>query len=260
MNGAKLEGKVLIVTGGTQGLGRGIALMAAAHGASGLVVCGRNARNGENVAAELRSTGCVGHFIRADLRNVAECRKVVQYCDRQFGRVDGLVNAAGLTNRGTLEDTTEELWNLLFEVNARAPFFLMQEAVKVMKREKIGGSIVNILSISAHGGQPFITPYCGAKGALAIITKNAAHSLRWDRIRVNGVNIGWTYTDNEQKVQEAEGKPQDWLAEAEKSRPFGRLLYPDDVAKLVVYLLSDDAEMMTGALIDFDQTVLGAFD
>ena len=136
MNETKLEGKVLIITGGTQGLGKAIALMAAAQGAEGIVICGRNAQNGENVAAELNKIGCGGHFVRADLRNVAECRKWCGIATQKFGRLDGLVNAAGLTNRGTLEDTTEELWDLLFEVNARAPFFLMQEAVKVMKRER----------------------------------------------------------------------------------------------------------------------------
>ena len=233
----KLHGKILIITGGTQGLGKAIALMAADQGATGIVICGRNKANGEAVAAEIRKKGCGCYFVQADLQKIIDCRKVVNYCDKKFGRIDGLVNAAGLTNRGTLEDTTEELWDLLFDVNAKAPFFLMQETVKVMKREGTHGSIVNILSISAHGGQSFISPYCGSKGALAIITKNAAHALRWDKIRVNGINMGWTYTDGEQLTQERDGKPSDWLAEAEKTRPFGRLLYADDIAKLAIYLV-----------------------
>lgn len=260
MENKRLVGKIVIITGGTQGLGKSVCFLAANEGAEGIVFCGRNTKNGKNVEKDLRKIVPKSYFIKADLQKVSDCRKVVKFCDKIFGRVDGLVNAAGLTNRGSLENTTEKLWNLLFDVNTRAPFFLMQETVKVMRREKTKGSIINILSISAHGGQSFITPYCGAKAALGIITKNAAHSLRWDKIRVNGINMGWTYTDNEQKVQVKSGKPENWIEEAGKTRPFGRLLYPEDIGKLCIYLLSNDSEMMTGSIIDLDQQVVGGMD
>jgi NAD(P)-dependent dehydrogenase (short-subunit alcohol dehydrogenase family) len=255
-----LNNKVIIITGGTQGLGEGIARYLAELGVAGLVICGRNEANGQRVAAELTKIGAPALYVPADLAQEADCRRVVQACDERFGRVDSLVNAAGVTTRGTLDDTTVELWNTMFDVNARAPFILIQEATRIMQREKQGGSIVNILSISAHGGQPFIMAYCASKGALAILTKNVAHSLRFDRIRVNGVNIGWTSTTAEDAVQKAMGQPDNWLELAEAQMPFKRLLYPLDVAKLTTYLLSDDSEMMTGAIIDFDQHVVGAFD
>jgi NAD(P)-dependent dehydrogenase (short-subunit alcohol dehydrogenase family) len=256
----RLIGKVVIITGGTQGLGEGIARYLADLGAAGLVICGRNEDRGQMVAAALAGAGCQSLYVQADLAKEADCRRVVQVCDDQFGRVDGLVNAAGLTARGTLEDTPVALWDEMFAVNTRAPFILMQETVRVMKREGRGGSIVNILSMSSHGGQPYITAYCASKGALATLTKNAAHALRFDRIRVNGLNIGWTYTTNEDKVQKAMGKPDNWLEEAEAGMPFKRLLRPRDVAGLTAYLLSDEAQMMTGALIDFDQYVIGNYD
>lgn len=256
----RLIGKVVIITGGTQGLGEGIARYLAGLGTAGLVICGRNRERGQMVAAALTGTGCQSLYVQADLANEADCRQVVQACDEQFGRVDGLVNAAGLTTRGTLEDTPVELWDQMFAVNTRAPFILMQETVRVMKREGRGGSIVNIISMSSHGGQPYITAYCASKGALATLTKNAAHALRFDRIRVNGLNIGWTYTPNEDKTQKAMGKPDNWLEEVEAGLPFKRLLRPRDVAGLTAYLLSDEAEMMTGALIDFDQHVIGNYD
>ena len=126
----------------------------------------------------------------ADLAKVADCRKVVAKADERFGRVDALVNAAALTDRGNIFDTTEERYNEIFDVNVRAPFFLIQERVKSCSA-KIAGSIVNIQSMSAHGGQPFITAYCASKGALATLTRNVAHSLLKFRIRVNGLNIGW---------------------------------------------------------------------
>ena len=119
---------------------------------------------------------------------------MVARTEERFGRVDALVNAAALTDRGDIFDTTEQRFDEIFDVNVRAPFFLIQETVRIMRRRKIAGSIVNIQSMSAHGGQPFITAYCASKGALATLTRNVAHSLLKFRIRVNGLNIGWMST------------------------------------------------------------------
>jgi len=256
----KLNHKIIIVTGGTQGLGEGIAQHLAELGAAGLVICGRNQEQGQAVANSLAELGCQSLYVPADLAREEDCRQVVRACDERFGRLDGLVNAAGVTTRGTLEDTTVELWDYIFAVNARAPFILIQEARRIMQREKRGGSIVNILSMSSYGGQPFIMAYCASKGALATLTKNVAHSLRFERIRVNGLNIGWTSTTAEDAVQKAMGNPDNWLELAEAEMPFKRILHPLDIAKLTAYLLSDDAELMTGAIIDFDQHVMGAYD
>jgi len=255
-----LEGRHFIVTGGTQGLGRGIALHLSKEGAAGLVICGRNMENGQAAAVEISQTGCSCEYVQADLSREKDCRKVVQQAVQQYGRVDGLVNAAGLTNRGTIEDTTVELWDLLFNVNARAPFILIQEVVRFMKAKSIQGSIVNIISDCAHGGYPFLTAYSASKGALATLTKNVAYALRCDRIRVNGICIGWMYTPHEHQVQVESGQPENWLELVEKDKPFKRLLRPQDVAYLTAYLLSDRSEMMTGSLIDFDQKVIGGLD
>src|SRR5690349_16610484 len=171
-----LTGKIAIVTGSTQGLGEGIATLFAERGAAGLVICGRNAEKGQRVAQKLGAR-CPTHYVQADLGNVEDCRKVTATAQAKFGRVDALVNAAALTDRGTLLDTSPELWDRIFAVNVRAPFFLMQECTRIMQRKKIAGTMVNILSMSAHGGQPFITAYCSSKGALLTLTKNVAFSL-----------------------------------------------------------------------------------
>jgi len=257
---ARFETKVVLITGGTQGLGEAVARRLADRGASGLAICGRNEERGERVAAELSAAGSQALFVRTELEQEADCRQAIRRCDEEFGRIDGLVNAAATTERGSLEDSSAELWDRIMAINLRAPFLLMQEAVRVMKREGRGGSIVNILSMSAHGGQPFLTPYSVSKGALATLTKNAAHSLRNDRIRVNGLNIGWMASPGEQAVQRSEGQPDNWLETADARMPFGRILRPDDVASMTTYLLSDEAEMMTGALVDFDQHVSGIYD
>ena len=258
---ANLSGKIGVVTGGSQGLGEAIARLFAERGAAGLVICGRNAANGERVAEEISATGCPTHFVTADLSKVAECRKVIAEADRRFGRIDTLVNAAALTDRGNIFDTTEERYNEIFDVNVRAPFFLIQGAVLIMRREKIQGSIVNIQSMSAHGGQPFITAYCASKGALATLTRNAAHSLLRHRIRVNGLNIGWMSTPGEDRIMKTyHGAKDGWLDEAVKSRPFGRLIDPKEVARACAYLASDESGLMTGSNIDFDQSVVGTGD
>ncbi len=260
MSKDSLHGKICIVTGGTQGLGKGIARHLAEKEASGIIICGRNAENGEASAREIREVGCACEYVQADLTREADCRNVVQKCDEKFGQVYGLVNAAGITDRGSLEDTTVEAWDRMFNINVRAPFILTQEAVKIMRREKIGGSIVNIISDTSHGGPPYIMAYSASKAALATLTKNNAHALRFDKIRVNGINMGWTFTPHEDMVQKGMGKGDNWLEEAEAQQPFGRLLRPYDIAYLAGYLLSDQAEMMTGSVIDFNQNVIGAWD
>ena len=256
-----LNGKVAIVTGGTQGLGEAIARLFAERGAAGLVICGRNAENGARVAKEISAAGCPTAFVQADLAKVAHCRNVAHEADRRFGRVDALVNAAALTDRGDIFDTTEERYNEIFDVNVRAPFFLIQETVRIMRREKIAGSIVNIQSMSAHGGQPHISAYCASKGALAILTRNVAHSLLNFRIRVNGLNIGWMATPGEDRIMKTyHGAKDGWLEEAVKTKPFGRLVDPKEVARACAYLCSDESGLMTGSNIDFDQTVVGTAD
>lgn len=255
----RLDAKVLVITGGTQGLGAVIARRAARLGAAGIVVCGRDRDRGEAVCDELRALGCDALFVEADLARIEPPVAVVRACDERFGRLDGLVNAAGLSSRGTLDDTSVELWDRVFAVNVRAPFLLMQQSARLMRRSGGGGSIVNIITMASHGGEPVLTAYSASKGALATLTRNAGYQLQPDRIRVNGLNIGWTATEGEHGVQTGTGQSADWLVEADANRPFGRLLRPDDIAPMVTYLLSDAAAMVTGSVIDFDQTVHGPY-
>lgn len=251
--------RVFVVTGSTQGIGEAIAMQLAGEGAAGVVICGRNEANGARVAGALEAAGAATEYVPADLEDPEDCRRIIAVCDRRFGRIDGLVNAAGFTDRGTIDDTSLELWDRMFAINTRAPFLLMQEAIRVMKRESRGGAIVNIVTMSSHGGQPKLTAYCASKGALATLTKNVAHAVRFDRIRVNGINIGWTATPNEHLVQLAEGQPEDWLARAEAEQPMGRLITTQDVANLTLFLLGPASGVMTGSVVDCDQLVLGAY-
>ena len=117
-----------------------------------------------------------------------------------------------------------------------------------------------LLHNTSYGAPPYIMAYFASKAALATLTKNNARALRYDKIRVNGINMGWTFTPHEDLVQKAMGKGENWLEDAEAQQPFGRLLCPQDLAYLTAYLLGDQAEMMTGSVIDFNQNVIGVWD
>jgi NAD(P)-dependent dehydrogenase (short-subunit alcohol dehydrogenase family) len=254
-----LAGRHILITGGTQGIGEGCALAAAEAGATAITITGRHEARGNAVAAKLHALGVRAHFCAADLADAESVARIVPEAEAKLGLVDGLINAAGLTDRGSILDTPVALWDRLFAVNARAPFQLTQAMAQRLNHAKRPGAIVNIITMSSHGGQPFLTAYAASKGALATLTKNTALGLRPMRIRVNGVNLGWADTPGEHVIQQRDGNPPDWLPRAEAAQPFGRLIKPADVAGLAIYLLSDAAEMMTGALIDFDQNVIGAY-
>jgi NAD(P)-dependent dehydrogenase (short-subunit alcohol dehydrogenase family) len=255
----RMDGKVCVVTGATQGLGAAIARRLAAAGAHGIIITGRDAARGEQVAQGLASAhGVAAHFVRADFASAEDCARTIDAADQKFGRVDVLVNAGARTDRGTILDTTPELFDALFAANVRGPYFMMQNAIKLMIRERIAGAICNIGSISALAGQPFINAYCASKAALSTLTANTAFSVAANRIRVNLLNVGWMASDNERKLQQAQSGDPDWEAKAAAGLPFGRLIDPEEAARAVNFLVSDDAGLMTGAIVNFDQTVWGA--
>ncbi len=257
----RLPGKALIVTGSTQGVGLATALAAAEAGAAAILLTGRDRARGEAAAAQVRERGAEAHFLAADFEADDAADAVANAALEKFGRIDALVNAAGLTDRGSILTGTPALWDKLYAVNARTPFFLMQRAIADMRARKQPGTIVNILSINVHGGATDLTVYSSSKAALALITKNAAHAHRFDRIRINGINMGWADTPAE-RVMHAEtlGKGPDWLPQQSALQPFGRLLAADDVARLALFLLSPASEPMTGALIDQEQSAVGPRD
>jgi NAD(P)-dependent dehydrogenase (short-subunit alcohol dehydrogenase family) len=257
METGRFEGKVALVTGGTQGVGAATARMMAARGAAGLIICGRQTLAGEAIAKDLTNSGCPTLFVTADLANVVDCFAVVDAAESRFGALHVLANVAGFTARGTILDTSVDLFDRLIAINTRAPFFLMQKAIPLMEKSG-GGAIVNVLSIAAHGGAPHISAYVASKSALIGLTKNVAQSATRSRIRVNGLNMGWTATPGEDLVQQgAQGLGPDWLEAVARDRPFGRLLTPEEIARAIVFLASDESAIITGSVLDFEQAPIG---
>jgi NAD(P)-dependent dehydrogenase (short-subunit alcohol dehydrogenase family) len=249
---APFAGKIAVVTGAAQGIGEATARLLAQRGAAGLVLTDRQADKGEAVARSLNDAGTKAIFVAADLADPAAVAKIVPAADKAFGRVDILANIAGLTDRGTILDTDIALYDRMFAINVRAPFFLMQETVKVMRRERTEGTIVNI-------GSPNLAAYSASKGALMTLTKNTANAVNLMRIRVNGIILGWADTPGEHvTLKTFHDAADDWLVQAEASRPFGKLIKPEDVARLIAFLGGAESAPMTGSCVEFEQTVVGA--
>ena len=252
-----LTDKVVLVVGGTSGLGAGIARAAAREGAT-VVVSGRRAEPGEALAREI---GASVSAVTGDVSVVEDAKGVVAQTIERHGRVDALVNCAGLTDRGSILDTDPELFDRHIATNLRGPFFTMQAAIADMTGRGAAGTIVNIASISALGGQPYLAPYVAAKSGLLGLTKNVAHAHRFDRVRVNALNIGWTQTAGEDATQRRfHGAGDDWVEQANARLPMGKLGQVDEIADAVVFLLSDRSGVVTGSVIDWDQQVIGGQD
>lgn len=256
---ADLSGKVVVVTGAASGVGAAVARLAAASGAASLLLTDRNGHGCQDLADSLAVPDLLVEVVEADLADIPAAKVIAQAATRRFGRIDGLVNAAGLTDRASFLDGTPALWEKLFAVNARAPFFLMQEALADMTARRAPGAIVNILSVNAHCGAADLAIYSATKGALSTLTKNAANAHMRDRIRVNGINLGWTATEAEDHMQsEVLGLGPGWREAASARLPLRRLIEPEEAARLAVFLLSDASAPMNGAVIDLEQRVIGA--
>ena len=250
-----LEGKTAIITGSTLGIGAAIARTFAEHGAS-VVVHGLEKDQGERLAGSLQAMGADAMFLSGDLREESDCRDIIRRGVERFGKLDILVNNAAIYPRGNLETTTVELWDRVFAVNLRAPFILCQEAVKYMK-ERREGCIINIGSMNSYVGLPKVFAYSAAKGGLTNMTRNLANQLKQYRIRVNQVNPGWALTEGEHHVQTVvEGRGENWVQEAEKKLPFGRLQSPEEIGRAVWFIATSDS--ITGTVLDYSQFIVGA--
>lgn len=254
------EATSAVITGGTQGVGYAIASQLADEGCTRIAIAGRNAEHGTAVADELIARGVNALFVRTDTSSVADCYRLIDTAIDHFGAVNALVNAAASPGRGTLLEVTPQMWDEMFATNARGPFFIMQRFVQHLINLGSPGAILNILSQAAYCGQSYLSHYSSSKGALATLTKNVANAYRSNRIRCNAILPGWMDTPGEDETQRRyHDATNDWLARAEAAQPMGQLAKPSQLAGLATYLLSPDSGVMTGALVDYDQNVLGAY-
>ena len=257
----QLAGKNFLITGGTQGLGETTARLFIERGAAGIALIGRNVERGNALAQQLSTTQCKVVFVAADLTQREQAIQCVTDSIQALGKLHGVVHCAGCTDRGSILDTDPTTYTRLFAVNAEAPFFIMQTAARHMVEHQIEGTIVNVCTMSSHGGQSFLTAYSSSKAALVAMTKNVAFSLMRNKIRANVLNIGWMDSPGEHAIQaNFHNAPANWLDAVAVKEPNGRLIKPEEVARSIAFLASAESGLMTGAVIDFDQGVLGCGD
>jgi NAD(P)-dependent dehydrogenase (short-subunit alcohol dehydrogenase family) len=250
----KLSNKAAIITGATSGIGKSTALLFAEEGAD-VVITGRRAELGERVVEQIRQTGRRGLFIQADHRAADDCSRVVEQTLAEFGRVDILFNNAGIVTSGTAETTTEETWNDTLAINVTALWRMCKLVIPIMKQQGHGVIVNNGSDWSVVAGKDAF-PYIASKGAVGMMTKAMALDYARDNIRVNAVCPGDTLVDRWLEKGYFESSDPVLLEQAIKDAsdyiPMGRFGRPEEIAKAVLFLASDDSSFITGHLLLVD--------
>jgi NAD(P)-dependent dehydrogenase (short-subunit alcohol dehydrogenase family) len=247
----RLRDKIALVTGGTSGIGRVTAEVFAQEGAV-VTLTGRRIHLGEQVVARIRESGGRADFVMMDARALPDVRLVIEATAQRHGRLDILVNNAGISLPRTLLETSEEDYAALFETNVRSMFFATKWAAELMVRQG-SGSIVSIASVSAIRGQEERAAYCGTKGAVLQITRAAALELASAGVRVNAVSPGVVDTPLLRNTRfPGSTNPAELVSQLGPAVPIGRVGLPEDIARAVLYLASDEAAWVTGTNLVID--------
>jgi meso-butanediol dehydrogenase / (S,S)-butanediol dehydrogenase / diacetyl reductase len=250
----KLSGKVAIITGATSGIGKATALLFAEEGAD-LVITGRRAELGQRLENEIMQKGVRGVFVEADHSQADDCSRVVQRTLSEFGRVDILFNNAGIVTSGTAETTSEDIWNETLAINVTAVWHMCKLVIPHMRRQGRGVIVNNGSDWSVVAGKDAF-PYITSKGAVAMMTKAMALDYARENIRVNAVCPGDTFVDRWLEKGYFEGSDPVTIEEALKESsayiPMGRFGKPEEIAKAVLFLASDDSSFVTGHLLLVD--------
>jgi 3-oxoacyl-[acyl-carrier protein] reductase len=235
------QGKVAIVTGGTRGIGRAVAVALAREGAA-VTLCARDLTQAEKVATDLRSSGAQALAVKADVARASEVEEVVEACLARFERVDILINNAGITRDGLLLRMKDEDWEAVLNVNLRGTFYCTRAALRPMIKQR-AGRIINITSVVGVMGNPGQANYVASKAGIIGLTKAVAKEVVSRGITVNAVAPGFIETDMTESLS-PELKAQ-MLAQI----PLGRFGTPEEVAALVIFLASDRAAYITGQVL-----------
>ena len=249
----RLKNKVVIVTGGTSGIGQAIAERCVAEGAR-VLVHGIVRADGEAVVQKL---GAAAMLHLDDLGEPASAGRIVAAALAAFGRIDAVVNNAAIVARTNLGTTSAEFFDRMMAVNVRAPLLLIQAAFPQLKANE--GCVLNIGSINAHSGQANLLDYSISKGAMQTLSRNLANAHGEDRVRVNHLNVGWVLTAREYAHQIEHGMPADWPEHVPAQfAPSGRLIRPEEIASSAVYWLGDESRPVSGAVVELEQfSVIG---
>lgn len=242
----KLNNKVIVVSGGTKGVGRAAAEEFARQGAK-VVIGGRDEESALKSIRLMKTYGSDGLFVRTDLLKVKDCKNLFDKAVEKFGKIDGFFNYAGVTPVSPLDTCDEETFDWVMDVNFKACFFCCQQAIKYMRMNG-GGSIVLTGSAHAWGGQKDRAAYACSKGVLRILMEHIAHQYAYEQIRCNYLTLGWTPTEGEVSLRNSQGETEAELRQrAAEILPMGRMCERTDYLDGLVYMMSDGSAMMTGS-------------
>lgn len=233
--------KVAIVTGAADGIGREVARDIASRGVR-VVLADRNAELGERQAEAIRQLGGEARFVRADVRNEADVKTLVQAAVEAYGTIDWLINNAGISRWKSLYELTVEEWDDVLNTNLRGMFLCSREAAKVMRANPGGGAIVNIASTRAIMSEPDSEAYAASKGGVVALTHALAVSLGRDSIRVNCISPGWIQTSGYEELREID----------HSQHPAGRVGKPEDIAAACRYFTDPANDFVTGSHLVID--------
>ncbi len=241
-----LKGKVIVISGGTKGVGRTIAEECALRGAN-VVIGGRDEKAAKASIKLMQTYGSDGMFVYTELTKVEDCRRLFDEAYGKYGRIDGFFNYSGITPISPLDTCDEETFDAVMDINFKACFFCCQQAIKYMRMNG-GGSIVLTGSAHAWSGQKDRAAYACSKGVLRTLMEHIAHNYANERIRCNYLTLGWTPTEGEVMLRNSQGETEKELRDrAAKILPMGRMCERSDYIEGVVYMLSDASSMMTGS-------------
>jgi len=240
----RLQNKVAVVTGASKGIGAGIARALGESGASVVVNYGSDKAGAEKVVADIKAKGGKAIAVKADVSRSAEVKRLFEETRKTFGKMDVLVNNAGVFKFAPIEETSEAEYQRQFSINVLGPLLATREALPLFGAA--GGSVINISSIVSRMGIPGSAIYAGTKGALDTITQVLAAELGPRKIRVNSINPGMVESEG---THAAGFIGSDFQKNVEAQAPLGRIGQPDDVAKVAVFLASDESGWLTGERI-----------
>ena len=245
----RLEGKVAMITGGASGIGKAHAELFAREGAKVVITTRRKVAEGTALAESIKKGGGEAIFIKLDVTKESEWREVIDEVIRKYGKLNILVNNAGVSLGKTIEDTSLDEWNLVMDINSTGVFLGTKYAIEAMKNNGEPCSIINISSIDAMVGEAELPAYCASKGAVRSLTKSVALSCAQAgyTIRVNSVHPGYIHTElTEKEAQDSGLTPEQYFKKVGKMHPIGRIGEPIDIAYISLYLASDESRWVTG--------------
>ena len=246
MDTQRLKDKVIVISGGTKGVGRAFAEAAGREGAK-VVIGGRDEKSAYVIIDTLKTIGSEGIFVKTDLTSVEDCKNLFDEGFKAFGKIDGFFNYAGITPVSPLDTCDQKTFDDVMNINFRAAFFCCQQAIKYMRMNG-GGSIVLTGSAHAWSGEKDRAAYACSKGVLRTLMEHIAHQYSSEHIRCNYLTLGWTPTEGEVELRKSQGESESELRRrAADILPMGRMCERNDYLEALIYMFSDASAMMTGS-------------